>query len=314
MKNGMTLRDTDGNILHAHGGYMLRKDEWFYWFGENRSGRVRVSCYRSRDLEHWEFRNHVLTLDSPKGEHYVHADICMEKEAMKKDGSLIFTGCNIERPKVIYNQKTDKYVMWMHYENGASYSEAKCAVAVCDSIDGDYTYLGCFSPIGNMSRDCTLFVDDDGSAYFISAARQNEDTILYRLTEDYLAIEKQVAVLWPGQRREAAALCKKDGIYYMITSGCTGWKPNQSKYAWSESLTEKWSMLQNIGDETTYHSQSAFLLPVQTADGTGVLYVGDRWCAEHYENSTYVILPVQFTSDHGMELEYREEIDLTQYH
>ena len=313
MKNGSILRDTSGEVLHAHGGYMLKQDEWFYWFGENRTGRIRVSCYRSRDLENWEFRNHVLTLDAPKKEHYVRTETAMEKEAVNKVGKTVFAGCNIERPKVIYNKKTGKYVMWMHYENGVSYKEAKCAVAVCDSIDGDYVYLGAFHPAGNMSRDCTLFVDDDGTAYFISAGRDNADTILYRLSEDYLAIDEQVKVLWPGQFREAASVCKRDGIYYMITSYCTGWQPNQCKYAWSDSLTGRWSSLRELGDETTYRSQPAFILPVSGESGTEYLYVGDRWCAENYPESTYVFFTLGFGNDHEMKLRYCEEIDLKQY-
>ena len=313
MKNGETLFDTEGNVLHAHGGFMCRENGWFYWIGENRTGRIRVSCYRSRDLEHWEFRNHILTLDSPKQEYYVRSDTVMEREVETKSGEMKFLGCNIERPKVIRHPGTGKYVMWMHYEDGGTYKEARCAVAVCDTIDGDYTYLGSFNPVGNMSRDCTLFVDDDQTAYFISAGRGNADTCIYRLTEDYLAIDEQVRVLWPGQFREAAAVCKRNGIYYMITSACTGWKPNQSKYAWSKSMTGIWSPLKEIGDETTYRSQSAFILPVFTKTGTEYLYVGDRWCAEEYSKSTYVFLPLRFEGEHDVSMEYTDEIDLTEY-
>ena len=76
--------------------------------------------------------------------------------------------------------------MWAHWEMPSDYKLARCAVAVCDTIDGDYTYLGSFNPMGYMSRDCTLFVDDDKCAYFISAARDNQDLHIYCLTEDYL--------------------------------------------------------------------------------------------------------------------------------
>lgn len=192
----------------------------------------------------------------------------------------------------------------MHYENGVDYSEAKCAVAVCDTVDGDYVYLGCFSPLGNMSRDCTLFVDDDETAYFISAGRNNADTILYRLTEDYLAIDEQVRVLWPGQYREAAAVFKRQGRYYMLSSGCTGWEPNQGKYAVSDSLTGRWSALRDFGDHNTYRSQPAFVLPLGP-EGP-FLYVGDRWDAQNYANSIYVFLPLIFLEDGSLKLENRK--------
>ena len=308
MKNGEMLQDTHGNPLHAHGGCMLEVGGYYYWFGEDRRGRVRVSCYRSRDLRNWEFRNHVLTLDSETKEHYVRTERLMEKAVMTRDHHQIFAGCNLERPKVALCPKTGKYVMWMHYENGADYSEAKCAIAVCDRVDGDYTYLGAFSPIGNMSRDCTLFVDDDGTGYFISAGRGNADTIIYRLSEDFLSIDEQVRVLWPGQYREAAAVFKRGGRYYMLTSGCTGWAPNQGKYAWADRLDGRWSPLMDFGDETTFHSQSAYVLPVGK---DGYLYIGDRWggSGQAYFGSGYVFLPLGFREDGSLYLDWKENFD-----
>ena len=302
--NGKTLYDTNGAVLHAHGGCMLPKDGYFYWFGENRTGRNRVSCYRSKNMKTWEFRGNVLTLDAQTQEHYVYTERRMTKQVPLPDGRQQIAGCNLERPKVIYCRKTGKYVMWMHYENGIDYKEAKCAVAVCDTIDGDYLYLGCFSPLGNMSRDCTLFVDDDETAYFISAGRENADTMIYRLTEDYLAIDEQVRVLWPGQYREAAAMFKRNGRYYMITSGCTGWEPNQGKYAVSDSITGRWTQLMDLGDHDTYRSQPAFVMPSEQADTA--LYIGDRWNAQNYDASTYVFFPLRFLPDGTIRLEDRE--------
>ncbi len=309
MKNGTKLLDTNGNILHAHGGWMLKKDGWFYWFGENRLGDIRVSCYRSKDMENWEHRNDVLTLSSQTKEHYIRVDGRMKHEFPGENGAEPYIlGCNIERPKVIYNKKNDNYVMWMHYENGKHYGDARCAVAVCDTIDGDYRYMGSFNPVGNMARDCTVFVEDDGTAYFMAAARENQDLILYRLTDDYLAIEEQVKILWPGQCREAPALFKREGLYYLLTSACTGWAPNQGKYAVSGKLTEGWSNLMNFGDETTYRSQAAFVLPLQGPDGIEYVYVGDRWNGEAYHESTYTFYPLHFDNQGRLELEYAEEI------
>lgn len=309
MQNGKKIYDTQGNVLHAHGGFMLKEGEWFYWFGENRLGDVRVSCYRSKDLEEWEFRGHVLTLNAPIGEHYIKTDKRMRTEFTTEDGQVSTVGCNIERPKVLFNKETKKYVMWMHYENGIDYHEARCAVAVCDTIDGEYTYLGSFNPVGNMARDCTVFTDDDGTAYFMAAGRSNQDLIMYRLTEDYLAIDEQVRIFWPGQNREAPAIFKKDGRYYIMSSACTGWAPNQGKYASSDQLLSGWKMLKNFGDETTYRSQPAFVLPVETARGTEYLYVGDRWGGngDAYHESTYIFLPIQFSENGTLTVDYQEE-------
>ena len=35
--NGDIWYDTDGNVLHAHGGHMLYWEGQWYWYGENRT-------------------------------------------------------------------------------------------------------------------------------------------------------------------------------------------------------------------------------------------------------------------------------------
>ena len=156
--------------------------------------------------------------------------------------------------------------------------------------DGDFTYHGHFNPYGYMSRDCTLFQDEDGTAYFISAARDNADMHVYRLSEDYMNVDALVNRLWQGEYREAPAVTKIGDTYYMLTSFCTGWAPNQGKYAVSDSMEGRWSSLKDIGDATTYHSQPAFILQ---RDGK-VLYFGDRWGGggEKYFTSGYVVYPL----------------------
>ncbi len=283
LKNGKLWHDIDGNPIHAHGGYIIFHDGWYYWYGEDRRDRYYVSCYRSQNLADWEFRNHILTMDSEMKPCRVRTKLRLQSE----DGGKV----NLERPKVLYNAQTRKFILWAHFENGRDYTEAAAAIASCDAPDGDFIYHGHFNPYGYMSRDCTLFQDDDGTAYFISAARDNADLHIYRLTDDYMNVEALVHRLWQGEYREAPAVTKIGGIYYMLTSFCTGWEPNQSKYASAESIEGRWSVLTEIGDETTYQSQPAFLLQ---KDGR-VLYFGDRWGGdgEKYFTSSYVIYPLE---------------------
>jgi beta-xylosidase len=73
----------------------------------------------------------------------------------------------IERPKVIYNEKTKKYVLWMHVDS-SNYGEAKVGVATGDTVCGKYDYKGSFRPLNHQSRDMGLFKDDDGKAYLLS--------------------------------------------------------------------------------------------------------------------------------------------------
>ena len=194
IKNGTVWKDTQGNALHAHGGWILPHEGVYYWYGENRLDNLYVSCYSSTDLVNWNFRNHVLTTESPTAEYRVRTDLSLRNV----NGGKV----NLERPKVVYHPETKRFVMWMHFENGEDYSRAAAAVATCDTPDGDFVYHGSFNPCGEMSRDCTLF-EDNGKMYFLSASRDNADMHIYRLQCDWMNVERQVASCWPGEYREA---------------------------------------------------------------------------------------------------------------
>ena len=295
LKNGIVWKDTQGNPLHAHGGYMIFHEGYYYWYGEDRRDNFYVSCYRSQNLTDWEFRNHILTTNSKMEGYRVRTTL----KLINEDGKKV----NLERPKVLYNKKTNKFVMWAHFENGKNYLDAAVAIATCDTPDGDFTYHGHFNPYGYMSRDCTLYQEEDGTAYFISASRDNADLHVYRLSDDYMNVDCLVHSLWQGEYREAPAVIKGKYHYYMFSSFCTGWAPNQGKYAWADSIEGRWSSLKEIGDDTTYDSQSAFLLNVNGK----LLYVGDRWGGDgdKYFESGYVVYPLKETED-GLEMIYQD--------
>ncbi|MFE2881714.1 RICIN domain-containing protein [Streptomyces sp. NPDC059272] len=285
--NGTQFTDTSGNPVHAHGGGVIKVGSYYYWFGEDRNADNTfkyVDAYRSTDLKNWEFRNHVLTQSS----------------------AAELGTAYIERPKVVYNASTGKFVMWMHKENGVDYSEAKAAVAVSSTVDGSYTYQGSFQPLGdNMSRDITTFVDTDGTAYMVSAANENYDLHIYRLTADYTAIAGLVANPWAGGHREAPALFKRNGVYFMLTSAATGWSANQQQYATATSIGGPWTAFANVGDSTAYNSQTAYVLPVQGTSGTSYLYMGDRWGNSFggtVDDSRYVWLPLTFPTTTSMSM------------
>ena len=122
-------------------------DGTYYWFGEDRTGYDSngVSCYTSTDLYNWSRKGLVFK-----------ASQAIDPETGK---------CTLERPKVIFNDNTGKWVMYIHWENGNGYGEARVCVAVADKIDGDYQFVSTFRPNNHDSRDQTVFKDTDGKAY-----------------------------------------------------------------------------------------------------------------------------------------------------
>lgn len=62
----------------------------------------------------------------------------------------------LERPKVMHNPRTGKFVMWMHIDSG-DYQLARLGVAISDNPHGPFRYQGSFRPHGQQSRDFTVF-------------------------------------------------------------------------------------------------------------------------------------------------------------
>ena len=313
MINGKPYLDTNGNPIHAHGGWMLDLGGYTYWYGEDRRDNHYVSCYRSSDMKNWEFRGHILSTDSPKAHTSGRFDLRLswEKEPLPEaNENLIVPGgvgkVNIERPKVLYNELTKKFVLWAHYENGQNYLDARACIATSDTPDGEFTYHGSFNPFGEMSRDCTVHTDSNGDTYFISAARDNADLHIYRLTEDFLNVDEWVKSIYCHEFREAPALFEKDGKTFMISSYCTGWAPNQGKWCAADSVMGRWGLLSDFGDDTTFRSQSAFI----RKQGDKFWYIGDRWSGQEYFSSSYVALEIQFDENGNPFIEYTDEPEL----
>lgn len=70
--SGKVWRDTDGNVINAHGGGVLYHEGKYYWFGEHRpeSGFVTqkgINCYSSIDLCKWKPEGIVLAVSGEEG-------------------------------------------------------------------------------------------------------------------------------------------------------------------------------------------------------------------------------------------------------
>jgi hypothetical protein len=292
-RNGGFWNDAGGKRIEAHGGGFLHAGDTWYWFGEDKSangaGFKAVNCYASADLSSWTFKRAIITRATTP--------------------ELAASDRIIERPKVIYNESTKQYVMWLHWE-GQNYAEAKAGVFTSSTVDGGYHYESAFRPKDNMSRDDTLFRDDDGKAYFLSAANENADLILYELTPDYLSIARQISVLFKGASREAPAMFKDADRYYLISSAATGWDPNQAKYATATSIEGPWSALQNLGDATTFDTQPAYVIPVHGTRATTYIYAADRWQDPDLGSSKYIWLPLLLKGNGQLALDYHPEWQL----
>jgi hypothetical protein len=151
-----------------------------------------------------------------------------------------------------------------------------------------------------MSRDMTLFLDDDGSAYQIYSSRENYDLRAVKLTADFLHPTTSDSMLF-SLHREAPALFKYKGQYFLYTSGCTGWAPNKASLHTSASIWGPWKQyngnpLSGPNADSTYGGQSAYILPVQGKEGA-FIFMADHWNPRNLIDSRYLWLPVQFNNE-----------------
>lgn len=127
---------------------------------------------------------------------------------------------------------------------------------------------------GQQSRDMTLFVDDDRTAYVVYASEKNSTLHLAELDRTYTGFTGRYWRLFPWRWMEAPVLFKRNGKYYFIGSGCTGWAPNAARSAVADRLAGPWTELGNpavdAGGDITYGAQGTFAL--QLAPGRNHLH------------------------------------------
>lgn len=332
---GKLWLDNNGTPINAHGGGFLWKDGRYYWFGEHKTAgqegntaQVGVHCYSSTDLYNWQDEGIAL-------------------QVSQNTSSDIAKGCILERPKVVYNAKTKKFVMWFHLELlGQGYNAARAGVATSDKITGPYTFIksyrpnagkqpfsnnthpekvNCATPVdnsdaffcrdfpgGQMARDMTVFVDDDGKAYHVFSSEENYTLHLAELTDDYTAHTGKFIRIYIGHQTEAPALFKHHGKYYMIGSGCTGWAPNAARWFVADSIWGKWKYMGNPckgkGADKTFGGQSTYVLPVADKKDA-FIFVADKWNPDNAIDGRYFFLPIAFNNDNVV-IEWKAEWQL----
>ncbi len=340
--DGGVWKDNQGVHINAHGGNILSYKGTYYWYGESRSNSGKpysslgVSCYTSKNLKDWTNRGLVLSVS-------------------EEPGSDIEGGCIIERPKVVYNQKTRKFVMWFHLElKGQGYGAARAGLAVSENPFGPFRMVrsgrvnaGLY-PIGfcmpdtadlrlqllrpetrkwwtpewrrqiergmffmrdfdggQMARDMTIYIDDDGKAYHIFSSEDNLTLQIAQLTDDYMSHNGCFVRIAPGGQNEAPTIFKQDdGTYWMITSGCTGWAPNAARLMRAKNILGPWEQLPNPcrgnGADKTFGAQGTYIYKVETEaqrrmfGGASYVFMADIWKPDNLGDSRHLWIPITF--------------------
>ncbi|MEX2602290.1 MAG: glycoside hydrolase family 43 protein [Balneolaceae bacterium] len=341
--------DNNGVHINAHGGGFLHHEGTYYWFGEHKTdgsggnrANVGVHVYSSEDLYNWTDEGIALAVETdttsevragsvierpkviynPETEQFVmwfHLELY--GQGYRAARTALAVSDHVTGPYEYIRSLRPHAGVWpenfTEEQKQADYDEER--------MDEDREYRrraieeGVFTirdfEGGQMSRDMTLFVDDDGTAYHITSTEENYTLMISELDETYTDFTGRWIRVFPGGHNEAPAIFKKDGIYYLIMSGATGWTPNAARSAMAEDMFGPWTFLGNParGSEeqmsSTFESQSTFILPVEGIEDA-FIFMGDRWRPQNAIDGRYVWLPIEFEDGRPV-IRWYEEWDLS---
>ena len=329
---GQLWPDNNGVHVNAHGGGLLYHEGVYYWFGESRDGRGTrgVSCYSSRDLYNWKDEGLALAMaaDSPRsvisrGNAIERPKAIYNRKTRKfvmwfhtelrgrgydAAQTTVAQSDKVAGPyAVVRSLRTDAGTWPLNMPAGQK--EGPIPAGVLRQGSQEWLAAATNGGIvrrdfkgGQMARDMTLFVDDDGTAYHIHASEENATLHISQLSDDYLSFSGKWVRAFPGGHNEAPAVFHWKGRYYMIASGCTGWTPNAARSSVADAMLGEWRALGNPvrgakeQTESTFESQSTYILPVQGKPGA-FIFMADRWRPLNHSDGRYVWLPIQWEGD-----------------
>lgn len=147
---------TDGSVKRLYDGVPKGR---YYWYGDHFSPSKHdpegymyggVGACSSSDMIHW--RNEGIQL------HFVNIS--------DQWGNLteVFLA---QRPKVLYNDNTGKYIMWMHVEDNRTRNYGAAAVATANYPNGPFHFHRTFYPDGNKTKDLNVYKNKKGEGFLL---------------------------------------------------------------------------------------------------------------------------------------------------
>jgi hypothetical protein len=332
--------DTSGVPINAHGGGVLYHDGTYFWFGEHKIAdeagnfaHVGVHVYTSTDLYTWTDAGIALAVSDDPASEIVHGCILERPKVIhnRRLGKFVMWfhlepkggGYDGARSGVAISDTPAgpyRYLGSLRPNAGIwplnIADELKRPLAAEEAARLDLLELpGGPRPYypkhmlfrrdfagGQMARDMTLFVDDDGAAYHLYASEANGTLHISQLADDYLSPAGRYVRIFPGRFHEAPALMKWRGRYFLFTSDCTGWAPNAARLSVADSIWGPWEELGNpccgTGHQiaNTFESQPTFILPIAGRPDAFV-FMADRWRPENAIDGRYVWLPLKIQHD-----------------
>lgn len=272
---GKVWLDRSGKPIQAHGGALFYENDIFYWYGENKEktdGKNGIwtwgiRAYSSKDLYNWTDEGLIIPPDTENPKSNLHPTR------------------HVDRPHILKCEMTGKYVCWVKLCG----EEACFALLEADQFLGPYQLVKeNYYPMGWKVGDFDLVKDEESGRAYLFFDSDHSGVRGMELSEDYLDVTREVSRQYTGLHapfcREGVALFERKGKKYMLTSGMSGYIPNKSDAAVSDSWTTGFESLGNphVNDDTnaSFNSQISQVFQVP---GKKDLYIAlaDRWVPEY---------------------------------
>ena len=222
------------------------------------------------------------------------------------------------RPKVVFNRKTQRYVLWVDFLPNASsplaaYPKAELLVATSDTAEGPFTLLHSATGLGHSGPgDFTLMVlpavsGEDDAAFVAYGAWSTEHTIsIERLDDNFtnsLGLGNSSGLISPPGN-EAPILFHRQGWIYLIFGECCcfcqegagasvyvasnplgPWSPIQDVYRHENRSGLPPADLNPVDNRTADRiiaSQNNFVFTIPSSSSTAeevFVWMGDRWAS-----------------------------------
>ncbi len=268
IRPGEVWLDTEGKPIQAHGFQVTWRDGKYYWYGEDKTETLfgtnkffcGVRCYSSEDFYNWKDEGDII------------------KPSSDPESPLHWSQ-KIERPHIVYSEKTGKYVCWLKYQA----NDGHFVIAQSDNFLGPYEFVTNLKPDGFAVGDFDMYTDPESGKSYVWFERPHWEYVCAELTEDCLGVNgtfsEHFVGLTPPLTREAAAHFLKDGRHYMFTSGTTGYTPNPSEVAEFDDYHGEYRVLgdPHVGDPYSHSFCSQITSVIRIPGKDLYVAMADRW-------------------------------------
>jgi hypothetical protein len=304
---GVGLMDSDGKLVNAHGGGIIRVCDTYYLHGEYFLSTTTdndfngVAMYSSKNLAAWKNEGIILPQQSA--------------------GSLLGPMRKGERPHIIRCPSTGEFVLYLHAADTTYQADKEIVYATSAAVNGQYVFKGVLASTG-ASSSCTVTtvppsscsgsiaahsdmsaLSDGNSAYVVT-----ESGWVYTLATDchsWTSAKQYAAVNGTTGGIEAPTVFKAGSTYYWLGSDKTGWRANDDFYSTAPAMNGPWTYQGYLAPAgaLTWMSQTTWVMPVAGSAETTYVYLGDHWYGtestahpgQHNDLATYVVQPLIFT-------------------